>query len=436
MHAYLSRLAALLLPALFWIPTAATQPAPRILHLNTLIAEALAANPLLAAGRLEAEAMATRPAQASALPDPSAMAGYRPFAAGGVDALVPSQLRFQQMIPYPGKRRLAGQSATYSAEAAARDADALALEIVFAVKHAYYELYRIQQHDRLIDTFQEQLDAFEEAAAVKYEVGRGAQQEILKAQLERNTLARRHLALLAERHTQLERLARLTHRPGLTAGMDTTILMPLDTTFFRPGTAQDGLFARPEADALRLRLQQADADIAFARAAYRPDFMVGFGLMDMMNRDPVAPLDNLGRRFMIEAGIILPLQRKKRDAALEETRLRRRQLEARYEALQTEIETELDLLRYRLQEEASAVTLYRTTLIPQAETTLEATLSAYTTGRTGFLDLLDAERTRFEVRMDYETAFADLLKTRATLERTLGLYTPGTEPSAPSDDQP
>ena len=60
-------------------------------------------------------------------------------------------------------------------------------------------------------------------------------------------------------------------------------------------------------------------------------------------------------------------------------------------------------------------------LSPQAETTLQATLSAYTTDRTDFLDLLDAERMLFSLETGYEDTFARYLKITAALERALGV---------------
>src|SRR5690606_19786121 len=146
-----------------------------------------------------------------------------------------------------------------------------------------------------------------------------------------------------------------------------------------------------EVRAMEAGVQMAETEIARAHRAYRPDFMVGIGFMDMMMPGDVAPLDDLGSRFGIEIGLSLPLRRKGRDAALAEARIRRDAFEARLEAADTRIRTEIQDLQHRLDAQREALNLYENSLIPQAETTLEATLSAYTTGRTGFLDLLDAQ---------------------------------------------
>lgn len=401
------------------------EPAATVLHLDRLLEEAAANNPSLQAARLGAAALATRPEQVSALPDPSFGLSYRPFAVGGLDGVVPGRLAVSQMIPFPGKRALTGQAATYGARMASHDADEMLLDLTYQVRESYYELFRLQEQDRLIAQFQDQLAGYEQAAAAKYEVGTGMQQAILKAQLERTKLARQRLDLAAMRRMHLERLARLTNRPDLVA-VSGTLVVTRPAASLAPGAADrlplaEALAARPGVQAVAAGLAMTDAEIAMAKKEYLPDFMVGTGLMDMMGPGGGAmPLDNLGNRFGIEFGVVIPLQRGRRDAALEEARLRRRQYEARLEAVRTEIETEYHDLVNRLGEDEKALALYGGTLLPQAETSLEATLSAYTTGRTDFLDLLDAQRMLFDLKMDYEMTYADYVKTRAQLERTLG----------------
>ncbi len=403
----------------------AARDSVRILDLPSLLAEAQTNNPSLRAMQTQARAMATRPRQVSALPDPTIMAGYRPLAIAGVDGSLPATVQAQQMIPYPGKLRLMGEVATFGAEVAERQTDVLALDLDYQIKEAYYELFRIQEQDRLIAAFQEQLEGFEEAAAAQYEVGQGLQQAILKAQLEKNALARKRLDFAAMRRLLVERLARLTNRPTLALDQELIVLVRPELGYSLTLTPEEALAQLPEAEALRAGMKQADTEVALAKKDYLPDFMIGAGLMDMMAMGtPVAPLGNLGSRLGIEFGVVIPLQRGRRDAALEEARLRRRELDEHFEALQIRVETEYNSLRTRLEEDHRALALYENTLVPQAEVTLSATLSAYTTGRTDFLDLLDAQRMLFDLQMDYEETYASYTKTRAALERTLGVTAP------------
>jgi outer membrane protein TolC len=122
----------------------------------------------------------------------------------------------------------------------------------------------------------------------------------------------------------------------------------------------------------------------------------------------------------LSVGVQVPLWRGKQRAQAVEARAERRRAEARLEALRQEVETRIRDLQHRIERQRRQLALLDDTLLPKAETALEATLSAYRTGQNDFLDLLDAERTLFQLRLDRASTHARLLKTQAELDRTLG----------------
>jgi outer membrane protein TolC len=324
----------------------------------------------------------------------------------------------EQAIPYPGKLSLQGDIADLSADVATYEAATYAQDLVLAATQLYTELYRIQEQIDLIASFQIQLRDFEEAAATQYEVGTGMQQSILKAQLERHRLTIQQEKLAETRTTTLEQLARLLNRR--LDDLEATRLAPPTFETTLDTTLATVLARRPEAQALDAALERAERQIDLARKQFLPDFMVNATYFDIAEND--VPMSADGRDAVaLGVGVKIPLWRDALRAGVEEAELRRRQVEARRDALETSIQTQLADLTGRLDRQREQLALLRETLIPQAEATLEATLSAYTTGRTGFIDLLDAERTLFTLRMETTDTFARLLKTSAALERTLGL---------------
>ena len=414
-------IAVLLLPAIAHGKHRPLAPADTLLILNDLLEEVRANNPSLRVSRLEAEALATRSGQVSVLPDPSVMIGYQPYPLLTARGTQRSQWRIEQMVPYPGKLSLQGDIADLSAEIAGFEADTFEEDLLFEAKQTYYELYRVQQQEQLILAFQDRLENFEEAAAAQYEVGTGMQQAILKAQLEKNTLARVQIELAERRRTAAETLARLLNRPTSDAFMaGVRVEAPPILRLDEAALLEIALRERPETDVLDAAARHADARIALARKQFMPDFGLNITYFDIGSAD--APPTATGRDAVaIGATIKVPLQRGGLRARLEETRIRRIQVEARQEALETSFQTQIADLVSRLRGEAQQLALYREALIPQAETTLQATLSAYTTGRTDFLDLLDAERMLFSLGTGYEDTFARYLKMTAALERTLGV---------------
>jgi outer membrane protein TolC len=400
------------------------QPAPAsrtdTLVLATLIEEVRRANPELQAERLGAEALGMQRRQVTALPDPMFSVQYQPYPILTAYGTQRTQWRVEQQVPYPGKLGLQGRISGYSAEVAELEAEALAQDLILQVKLAYYTLYQVQEQEWLVARFQGQLREFEAVAVVRYEVGTGMQQAILKAQLERNSLAVRRQRLAEQRSAALEALARLLNRPD-TAWVSGFVVVPAPSVPPAGGAlVREALRQRPEAEALRRAREQADERVALARKAFWPDLTLSLTYFDIAAAE--APPTAGGRdAFMVGAGLRLPLGRGRLNAHLEETRLKRRRVEARYEALEVDIVTRVEGLLARLERQRHQLDLFRLTLLPQAQFTLEATLSAYTNGSIGFLDLLDAERMLFTLNMEDVETHVRYLQTTAQLARVLGV---------------
>ena len=389
---------------------------PTTLSLYDLLAEVEAANPTLRAARLDAAALATRSDQV-ALPDPMLAVTAFPYPILTARGAQRSQWRVEQRLPRWGTLALRRDAADRAAEVAGYEADVLAADLALQIKQAYIALYRVQQTVALVARFQARLDAFAEAAAVRYEVGRGTQGAILQAQVERGRLEERLLALAAQRRTALETLTRLTDRPGLR--LDSVALAPP-----RIADADTALVAlarrtRPELRALDAAQAQAEITTALAQRAFYPDFGLSATYFDIADRD--APPTADGRDALaLGVGVTVPLWRGALRARLDEARLREAQLAARRDALDADIETHVAELVFTAQQERATLDLYRDRLIPQAETAAASLLSAYTTGEAEFLTLLDAERTLFALRTGAEDATARLLAAIAALERAVG----------------
>ena len=410
-------------------PTLGQQPnpsgTPPVLRLDSLLQAAERANPSLLAARLRAEAQARKKRQASALPDPTVQATGHVYPTVTARGPQRSQWQVQQSIPFPGKRELRGEIADLNADVAGAEAEVLAQDLTLQIQRAYYDLYRVQRREEIIRAFGEELRQFESAAATRYEVGDGSQQSILKAQVERGRLELRRENLRAERTSALQSLARLTGRPGLRApDRPVEVAEPSDREVGSPppgSTVAEVRVeeARPRTEALRRRIEEAEAQTALARRAFWPDFTIGAEYTDVREDDLASTMT--GRdAFKVSVGLTIPLWRDKQDARLEEAQVERRRATAELEDFCLQVRTEVADHREQLRRLQRRLTLLQEELIPEAETSLEATLSAYQSGRTDFLDLLDAERTLFQLQLDYEDLYAQTLKTTAALERALG----------------
>jgi outer membrane protein TolC len=393
--------------------------------LGDLLAEVAEANPTLRAARLEAAARAQTGAQVGALPDPTVSVKAFPYPLVTALGAQRSQWRVEQMAPWPGTLALRERAADLGAAVSGYEADALALDLALQVKRAYYTLYQLQRTDALVRTFRERLDAFTEAAAVRYEVGRGPQGAVLQVGLEEERLGARLLAIDARREAALQTLARLTDRPGLVAadpdgsGQAPVVLETPPLPSAEAALADVALRLRPEVQALDAAAEQAEAEVALARKAFYPDLGVGVTYFDITDREMPPTADGTDAvAVMLSAK--LPLQRGRLRARLDQARLRAAQVEARQEAIETAITTEIADVAYAARREAETLVLFRDRLLPQAQATVESVLAAYTTGEADYVAFLDAERSRFQVQLGLEDALGRYLDATARLERALG----------------
>lgn len=391
-----------------------------VFRLKTLLDEVRANNPSLEAARLEAGARATRGRQVRALPNPSASVTYQPYPVLTARGYQRSQWRLQQSIPFPGKRSLQGEIADLGVEVSTHEANALAESVMLRAKEAFYKLYRTQEQMRLVRDFEDRLENFEEVAATRYEVGTGPQQAVLKTQLEKNKLRRRLMDLSETRRTAALALAELQNRPSADALATGKVQLERPRV---PATAAEAkaiaLDRRPEMTALEARIERAGAEVNLARKQFWPDFTLALNYFDIGAGGP-SPAMTGRDAIALNVGLQIPLWRGKLQAGLQEARLRREQAEAHREDLQTAIQTQVEDLLNQIETEQRTLTLYEETLIPQAESALESTFSAYTTGQTDFLDLLDSERTLFDLQMSREETIQRYLNAAAALERALG----------------
>ena len=414
-------LATLLFPEMVVGQQQRPQSVDSLLTLSVLLEEVRTNNAPLRASRLEAAALATRVRQVSTLPDPSIMVGYQPYSLLTARGVQRSQWRIEQTIPYPGKLTLRGKVAGLDAEVAKLEAKTLEADLLLQVKLTYYELYRIQQHESRILAFQDRLESFAADAAAQYTVGEGTQQAILQAQLERNMLTNTKLELDARRSTAVETLRQLLNRPGF--GVHSTnmrVEAPPTPHLDEAALLEIALAQRPEAGSLDAAAKRAHARIALARKEFIPDFGLSLTYFDIGSHDAM-PTATGRDAVAIGVSVKVPLQRNRLRAQLEEARLRRDRIEAQQSALQTSIQTQIAELVSRLSDQAKQLSLYTEVLIPLAETSRHATLSAYATGSADFAELLDAEKVLYSLDTGYEDTFARYLNTSAVLERVLAV---------------
>src|SRR5258707_186310 len=214
-------------------------------------------NPEIQAARSRFEAATKRPSQAGTLPEPTAR--YTNVGVGHpFSRLNPSEFAYQgfgvtQEIPFPGKLGLASEEARREAESEQQNYRSVVLDRVARLKVAWYEWLAVQKAIELTRKNGDLLSRFEEIARNRYSVGKGLQQDVLKAQLEVSALEQQ-LAMLDEKRQRAEAVM------ASLLAVSSIVLRP-------PGEIQPSVFSVPldellkaTNDAPRIRAEQKVVD--------------------------------------------------------------------------------------------------------------------------------------------------------------------------------
>src|SRR5437773_3577388 len=184
-------------------------------RLAALVEEALARNPDLLAMQEAVAAARSRPRQVRSLPDPMLSFaftndGWSPSL--GERDMTTLAVMGSQLLPWPGKRRLRGEIAGVEADLLAQQLDRVKLGLVAAVKRAYWALVLAQDLQELIHEQEEIWKQIEGVARARYTVGQGAQQDVLRVQVEQTRIAQLRVEQEAEAEVRRAELNRLLAR--------------------------------------------------------------------------------------------------------------------------------------------------------------------------------------------------------------------------------
>jgi len=360
-------------------------PVPAPADLEALLAEARAHFPGLAAARGRLAAAETVPSQLEALPDP--LAGISWTNAGltsstiGDDGDSMISLTWSQEVPYPGKRRLAGDAGRGEIDVVRWSAEQARLELEARVKRWYAELYHSDRSTAVLAENRVLLESFLATARSRYETGGGLLQNVLKAQTEISRLDASVETFAAERRNAQAQLNALAGR-AIDAPLGPAMELPESAEPINADVlATQAMQRAPAVMRLEAIARRNGARVELARRQTKPDFVWGgaYGYRGDLDAEITGSF-----------GMRLPLYRERKQAqaiaqTLDEAEAAQRDLETAKLEVAVQIRT---LLSEALRAER-LVRLYREAMIPQARSALDSSASAHATGRADFLMLLN-----------------------------------------------
>lgn len=328
------------------------------------------------------------------------------------------QFGLRQKLPMPGLLSARGAGAERSSRAARFELENRQRTIEGAVERAWSRLGFAQRALEITDRNIETLGQLAEITEVRYSVGSGLQQDVLRAQVELTTRLQERLrreAVLASAEARVVALLDLpasTRIPRTESLDDSTPVPPLDPLRLRMRQNNTGL------KALRVRVDAAELEVRAAKLDGLPDVDVGIGyrLRQHVSGDPVGGDD------FVSAGVTvrLPVNRSRWSAHEAERRALHRVAKAKLRSYEAMLHEKLRLAHAELTHADREAELLRTGLVPQATQSLESSRSAYEVGRIEFLALLDSQVRLLSAQLQEVRALSDRRAAFGVLESIVG----------------
>jgi len=389
---------------------------PATLGLSGLIQEVLARNPEIQAARKQWEAVGHRIRQVQSLDDPILSVQLWNFPQTfNVTQTQNSIFGLSQSFPFPGKLDLKGEVASRSAEMAEQVVRTKERELVARLKQAYYDLFLSQKAIQIHHEQVELLGQFVEITTAKFRTGKGNQADVLKAQVELSLLFQ-HLPVLEQRRETAEAMLNtlLDRDPASPLGIaQEPSQLPLEKPI--DDLHRLALNDRPELKAAELAVQRNEQSRALAQRQYYPDFNVAFQRFQNFQAN-----DGFGAYVAMSIPFAF-WTKPKYDAGLQEAAAAVSAARAQHHTLENLTRFQVNDLLARLRATDQVATLYRTTILPQAEQSLEAARVGYRAGKAGFLDLIETQRAWRGFQLEYFKALVDRQHRLAELEQVVGI---------------
>ncbi len=375
-----------------------------------VVNEVLRANPSVKAARARWEMMKERIPQARAWDDPMVGVDVERMGTTRFDRYTDTESMIAQSIPLSGKNLSRGRTALAEARASFDELRRVELDAVTRARIAYAKLTnaytQLEINERNTGLLQQAADI----SRVKYEAGTQSQSDVLIAQTDLLRLKETRTNLQRDLREQQSALNVLMNRPA-----NALVGQPRALTFRRRDFSSAQLQAaalaqRPEVTSAEQRIEAERARLQLAQRAWFPDPQVRIEARQFEDSSRAFSEYDTGVFFSIPWGNYRKYSAGVREAKQSVMDAEQRAIAARTEAA--------GLIRDQLNKiEAAAhnYELFRDQIMPQADQATQATRAGYESDKSGFLELITAQRTFREVEAmtanylaEYEIALAEL----------------------------
>ncbi len=383
------------------------------LTLEQAIATALEKSPVLAASFSRASASDAARSQAGALPNPELSLEAENIY-GDYDGFENAEVTYgiSQLVELPGKRGNRIKIADAEKEKSHFAHDAVQLDLIYGVTVAYADLAAVQQDVHILVEEHNLASEVLESVAAKVEAGREPPIQKNKAEIERTAsqiaLERARRALNAKKQALSALMGGGVGDFVVTIG---SLPIPGEPEPFETYLAR--LPQTPDVKSLEAEVVKAKSSLSLEKANAIPDPTFDIGVRDFREDD--------SRALVAGISIPIPVFNMNR-AGIQRATYDLNAVQSDHQGAQLSLEASLTEIYGNFSSAYSETVALKNAVLPGAEEAFQFAREGYEAGKFGYLDVLDAQRTLFDARKQFNQSILDYHRQRAAIERITAVH--------------
>jgi cobalt-zinc-cadmium efflux system outer membrane protein len=402
-------------------PAGTTTP-PLSLSLDAFLVEVAQNNLEYAAQRYNVSIAQAQIAQARVFPNPVLGAGGSTDISG---QNMPSNLSLSltQTFLTGGKRRAGIEVAEGNYRVAGSTLEDFFRNLRAAAANSFIDALVAQLIVQQKKRSAEALDQLVEANEKRFRDGDLAEIDVTQSRVEAQQFHSELLAAEANLQTAVIALSQFLgkERVSVTVKPEGRLEEIPPKNFSLSELVEEALQKRPDVVSAWHAREAARSGVNLAKANQIPDVDIGLSVQrSFASNNRIAPSPNFDL-LGISVSIPLPILNTKR-AELDIARLTSEQAEKNWQAVRLKTEVEIRQAYARYQLAAARVAKYKTGVLQDAASVLEAKLYSYQRGHTSLLEVLNAQREENGVYLAYYDTLTDYAKALVTLEQASGIW--------------
>ena len=386
------------------------------LQLEILIHEVLTRNPDLEAARERIQAAAEVIPRVQVIDDPEFrfMSDFNNFKSKS-QFLPMLQYQISQTFPFPGKLGLRGKIAEEIHKQFQNAKITTAKDLVLQTKKLYFKLVFNQSSLLINESNREIAKNIIDDSLSLYRSGIKGYEEVIKAQIELQTLDEELLTIEAEHVFIVSMLNAILNRSqNESLGQAVEVVsssnnLPLQTL------EAIALRKRPELKELKAMVQEQEMMAKLAKREYFPDITIAAGYEQMThNLSDNAWEASIAFKIPLWAGL-------RQGRQFREAKAKAAANVNALQGMEAMIKGQIQDILGKLTAIEEKLLLYETGLLPKVMEALKAAEISYRTGKGDFLILLDTRRQYQNIELTFERIKAERETLLAELERAIGM---------------